>query len=380
MRIAIAAFAAAVLPALSVLSILSILSIQSAGAQAQTLKFGCYIPLTGQVAKSGKSMQNGFNMSLKDFEASGRLKGAKLVLQCEDDQNRPDDGINIARKFVEDKDVLAVLGSWGSSVTLAAGPIYNAAKIVNMTPISSHPDVTRIGPYVFRQSIIQTAEGAANAEYLAKAGAKRLAMIGLPNDYGKANIALTRKAFEAKGGTVVFEEFIRPDAQDFRATLQKAMRENPDTIYMGLFAPWASLVAKQARQMGVKLPLYGAAALDSREFLKLAGEAAEGMRLLLVYNPSVGPKMAEFFKRYEAQHAEPPDPFAANAYVTLTMMLEMVAAQLPNVTREGIREALDKVREVETIAGPLRYDPATREWNFRFIQGVVENGNFVPAR
>lgn len=349
------------------------------GVHAQTLKFGCYLPLTGQVAKSGKSMQNGFNMALKDFEATGKLKSAKVVIQCEDDQNRPDDGINIARRFVEDKDVLAVLGSWGSSVTLAAGPIYNAAKIVNMTPISSHPDITKIGPYVFRQSIIQTAEGAANGEYLTKAGAKRLAMIGLPNDYGKANIAFTRKAFEAKGGSVVFEEFIRPDAQDFRATLQKAMRENPDMIYMGLFAPWGSLVAKQARQMGITLPIYGAAALDSREFLKLSGDAAEGMRLLLVFNPSVGPKMAEFFKRYEQQHSEPPDPFAANAYVTLSMMLDMIAAQ-PRVTRESIREALDKVREVETIAGPLKYDPATREWNFRFLHGIVEKGNFVVAR
>lgn len=352
----------------------------AAAAQAQTLKFGCYIPLTGPVAQYGKSMQNGFNMALKDFEATGRLKAAKVVIQCEDDQNRADDGINIARKFVEDKDVLAVLGSWSSTVTLAAAPIYNSAKIVNMTPISSHPDVTRLGPYVFRQSIIQTAEGAANADYLAKLGVKRLAMIGLPNDYGKANVALTRKAYEAKGGTVVFEEFIRPDAQDFRATLQKAMRENPDMIYMGLFAPQGSLVAKQARQMGIKIPIYGAAALDSRDFLKLSGDAAEGVRMLLVYNPSVGPKMAEFFKRYEQQFGAPPEPFAANSYLTFTMMLDIIAAQLPRVDRESIREGLEKMRDLDSIAGPLKYDPATREWNFRFIPGIIEKGNFNVAK
>ena len=64
------------------------------------------------------------------------MKGVKIVIQCEDDQGRPDDGINIARKFVEDKSILAVLGSWSSSVTLAAGPIWAAVQspVSSMTP------------------------------------------------------------------------------------------------------------------------------------------------------------------------------------------------------------------------------------------------------
>ncbi len=348
-------------------------------AQPKTLKLGCYAPLTGPLAVYGKSMAQGLEMALADFAATGKVKGLMVSASCQDDQNRADDGINLARRYIEDKDVVAVLGGWSSTVTLAAGPVYNEAKLVNITPVSSHPDVTKVGPYVYRQSVIQSKEGAANAEYLIRLGAKKIAMIGIPNDYGKANMALTGRAFTAKGGEVVFEEFVRPDAQDFRQVLLKASRANPDMIYMGMFAPQASLLVKQARQLGLKTPLYGAAALDSREFTRLAGEAAEGVRLQLVFNPVVGPKMAEFFKRYEKQYGNIPELFAVNTYITATLLLGVIAEQYPDVTRESIRRGLDAVRRIETIAGPLTYDPTTREWDFRFLPGLIENGQYKPA-
>ena len=234
-----------------------------AAAQPKEVKFGCYAPLTGQLAIFGKSMQQGFEMAIDEFAKTPQSKGIKFTIQCEDDQGRADDGINIARKFVEDQSIVAVLGSWASTVTLAAGPIYNQGKLVNITPISSHPDVTKVGPYVFRQSLVQSQEGAFNGATLAKLGAKKIAMIGIPNDYGKANMSLTRSAFEAKGGKVVFEEYVRPDAQDFRQPLQKAIREEPDWIYIGAFAPQTALMLKQLRQMGSKIPVYVAAADDT---------------------------------------------------------------------------------------------------------------------
>ncbi len=368
-RLSAAALAAAIFAATAGLA-------APAFAQAKEIRFGCYLPLTGQMASAGKSMDNGFKMALADFEKAGTFKDAKFVIQCEDDQNRADDGINIARKFIEDKSIVLVLGSWSSTVTLAAGAVYNEAKLVNMTPISSHPDITKVGPYVFRQSVIQSKEGAANAEYMAKLGAKKIAMLSLPNDYGRANLALTKAAFIAKGGTVVFEEFVRPDAQDFRQVIQKAMREQPDMIYLGMFAPQSSLVVKQIKQLGITTPIFGASALDTHDMLRLSGDAANGMRLNLVFNPVIGPKMAEFFDRYEALYKQRPDPFAVNSYVTSTMMFGIVAKLYPNVTREGIRQALDAMRQVETVAGTLNYDPATREWDFKFMPGIIENGTF----
>lgn len=346
-----------------------------AAAQLKELKFGCYAPMTGQWAVFGRSMQNGIDMAIDDFAKTAQAKGLKFTIRCEDDQGRADDGINLARKFIEDPAMLASIGTWSSTVTLAAGPIYNQAKMVNITPVSSHPDVTKIGPYVFRQSVTQSSEGAFNGRYLQQLGVKTLAMIGLPNDYGKANVSQTRANFEKAGGKVVFEEFIRPDAQDFRQTLQKAMQAKPDALYLGVFAQQAALILKQLRQMGSTLPVYVAAANESPDLIRLAGaEAVEGVHLPIQFNPAVGPKMADFLKRYEARFNIPPEPFAFNSYNTATMLMEIATKQYPNVTRESIRQALDEIRVFDGLFGPMKYDPATREWEWKFYPGVVEGG------
>ena len=344
-------------------------------AQTNEIKFGCYAPMTGQLAIFGKSMQNGFDMAIEDFAARPDAKGIKFSIQCEDDQGRADDGINIARRLIENADIKAVLGSWSSTVTLAAGPLYDGAKLVNITPISSHPDVTKVGPYVFRQSITQVQEGAANSKYLTNLGAKKIAMIGIPNDYGKANMHFTRAGFEERGGKVVFEEFVRPDAQDFRQTLQKAQREKPDWIYIGAFAPQTALMLKQIMQMGIKTPVYVAAADDTPDLVRLAGvEATNGVHVTIQFNPVVGPRMADFFKRYTARFGRAPDPFAGNSYNTAMMMMEIASKQHPNVSRESLRKALDEIREFDSIFGLIRYEPSSREWQFVLHHGRLENG------
>ncbi|MGO4395366.1 penicillin-binding protein activator [Variovorax sp. M-6] len=346
-----------------------------ANAQAKEVKFGCYAPLTGQLAIFGKSMQSGFEMAIDEFQKSPQANGIKFSIQCEDDQGRADDGINIARKFIEDKSVQAVIGSWSSTVTLAAGPIYNQAKLVNITPISSHPDVTKVGPYVFRQSLVQSQEGTFNGAALQKLGARKIAMLGIPNDYGNANISLTKRAFEATGGKVVFEEFVRPDAQDFRQALQKAVRENPDWIYIGAFAPQTALMLKQLRQMGIKTPVYVCAADDTPDLARLAGaDAIEGTHVTVQTNPVLGPELTDFYKRYSARYSRLPDPFASNSYNTAMMMMTIAAKQYPNVTRESIRKGLDDIRVFDGIFGKIKYDPASREWEFKLLHGVIQNG------
>jgi branched-chain amino acid transport system substrate-binding protein len=317
-------------------------------------------------------------MALEDFEKSGKLKDVKMVIQCEDDQGRADDGINIARRFIENKDIVAVMGSWSSTVTLAAGPLYDKAKLVNITPISSHPAVTKVGPYVFRQSVTQAQEGAFNGKAMIELGARTIAMLGIPNDYGKANMGVTKAAYLKAGGKVVFEEFVRPDAQDFRQVIQKAAREKPDMIYIGAFAPQAALMLKQMRQMGIKTKVYLAAALDTPDLVRLAGkQAVEDALITLLFNPVLDPGIADFFKRFEAKFGRKPDPFAGNAYQTAMMMMDIAAKLYPNVTREGFKTELDQIKQINSAYGPLTYDPATREWSFQFKIGIIKDGNTI---
>ncbi|MFT3778658.1 MAG: ABC transporter substrate-binding protein [Ottowia sp.] len=344
-------------------------------AQAKEVKFGCYAPMTGQLAIFGKSMQTGIDMAIEDFSKRPEAKGITFRIACDDDQGRADDGINIARKLGDDRSVLAVIGSWSSTVTLAAAPLYNAAKLVNITPISSHPDVTKSGPYVFRQSLTQDLEGETTSRNLASLGAKRVALIGVPNDYGKANLMYARAGIEKNGGEIVFEEFVRQDAQDFRQTLQKAVRAKPDWLYLGTFVPQTALMLKQLRQMGVKTPVYLPANNDTPDLLRLGGnEATNGVHLTVAFNPAMGPEMSDFFQRYSAKFGRAPDTFAGNSYTTTMMMMEIAAKQYPNVTRESIKTGLDEIRDFKSVFGNLKYDPKTREWQYRLRHGRIEQG------
>src|SRR5690606_39301080 len=115
------------------------------------------------------------------------------------------------------------------------------------------------------------------------------------------------------------------------------------------------------------------------DLTRLAGDAANGMRVLLVFHPVVNDEMAEFFKRYQANFGSPPELFAVNSYISSTMLMDILSKQYPNITRASVKEGLDAVRRIDSIAGPLTYDPETREWDFQFHRGIVKDGQFVKV-
>jgi branched-chain amino acid transport system substrate-binding protein len=134
---------------------------------------------------------------------------------------------------------------------------------------------------------------------------------------------------------------------------------------------------KQAKQLGIDIPFYGNSALSTDDMTRLAGDAANGLHLLLVFHPVVNKEMAEFFKRYQAKFGAAPEVFAVNSYISATMLMDILAKQYPNITRASVKDGLDAVRKIDSIAGPLTYDPATREWDFQFHRGMIKDGQFV---
>ena len=227
-------------------------------AQTKEIKFGCYAPHDRPACHLRQEHAVRLRHGDRRFpEVDRNPRGSSSRSSARTIRAAPTTASTSPASSIENPGHPAVLGSWSSTVTLAAGPLYNQAKLVNITPISSHPDVTKVGPYVFRQSLVQIQEGAANGRHLWKLGAKQHRDARHPERLRQGQHgASPGRLREAQGGKVVFEEFVRPDAQDFRQTLQKAQRENPDWIYIGAFAPQTALMLKQIRQMGIKTPVY----------------------------------------------------------------------------------------------------------------------------
>jgi hypothetical protein len=170
--------------------------------------------------------------------------------------------------------------------------------------------VTKVGPYVFRQSLVQSQEGSFNGASLWKLGARNIAMLGIPNDYGKANMALTRRGFESQGGKIVFEEFVRPMPRISPDAAEGGTRESRLDLYRRLRAA-DCLDPEAAAPDGYQdagLRLRGrrhARPGPSRRDRGHRGNSRDGTD-----QSGLGPELADFYKRYEARYSRLPDPFA----------------------------------------------------------------------
>ena len=119
-------------------------------AKSDVIKVGVAVPLTGASAEDGNAIKNGVNLAVKEINAKGGINNKKVELVVADDKGDPSEAATVANKLAQDKSVLAIVGHFNSSCTLAAAPIYNQAGVVSVSPGSSAAAVTKAGPYTFR--------------------------------------------------------------------------------------------------------------------------------------------------------------------------------------------------------------------------------------
>jgi len=348
-----------------------------ARAAGDVIRIGCFMPLSGPLTQYGNEMKAGMDLAVKDFEASGKLPaGVKIRLECEDSQGKPAEGVTIARKFVGDDGIKVVIGGFSSSVTMSGASSYDMGKLVHITPISSHPDITKLSPWVFRMSTTQRQVQDVDTDYALALGRKKVAAIAAPNDWGHAVMSNFKKFFDQKGGKVVFDEFSQPGQDDFKPILTKMKRSNPDMLFVGLYAPDAARFVKQAEQTGLgKVPTLLTVANFTEDFLHLAGSAAEGKYVPMTYNMKDA-RTAEWVNRWTKAHGRRPNLFQINPYNTTTLVLQIIAKQYPHLTRDGIRKALESVDTFDGVGGRFTYDHKTREWSFPMYRGVIRDGAF----
>src|SRR5690606_10452761 len=189
-----------------------------------------------------------------------------LVLIKEDDRSLPVEAANIARRFVADGRIVATIGSFSSTASLAAAPIYERAGLVQLSPSSSHPDFTAQGTYMFRNVNTQDIEGPLNAQFVVeRLGARRVAVIYRQDDWGLTASRSFVDAARDLGAQVVINEAIVDGTRDFRPLITRLHSANVDVIYVALFYADAAVFAQQARQAGLILPVVTNSSLNISE-------------------------------------------------------------------------------------------------------------------
>ncbi|MGQ9656261.1 MAG: ABC transporter substrate-binding protein, partial [Thermodesulfobacteriota bacterium] len=251
---------------------------QEMQAAKESVKVGLSAPLTGDWAEYGNDFKRSVQMVFDKVNNEGGINGTKIELVIMDSRGDPKEAVLIAEKLVADPNVIAQIGDFSSSCSMAAAPIYEAAKMVQLSPTTSHQDWTKKGEYMFRVVATQGFEGPYNARWAVEGlKKKRLATIYINNDWGvdanKYFVAEARKL----GAEIVAEEAFTPGEKDFTAILSKIKRLNPDLIYLPTFYADAAAILNQAKRLHFRPVVLANSSLFSQKTIELGGDAVEGI-------------------------------------------------------------------------------------------------------
>ena len=327
------------------------------GGSGDTLKIGLATPLTGASAEDGKAIQEGVNLAVKQINDQGGIDGKTVEVVAEDDKGDPSEAATVANKLAQDESILALVGDFNSSCTLAGAPIYNDAGIVQISPGSSAEAVTDAGDFTFRTITTDAVQG----KYLAKwcvdeLGYKNIAILFENDDYGKGLADVAQRETEGLGAKVVVREAYEVNQTDFSTVLTKVAKAKPDVLIIGGLYNETALIAKQRSKAGIgELPIMGVDAIYSDALIDLGGKAVEGIKLTSYFSDSSESKVTQdFIKAYTDEYGKAPGTYAAYAYDATLIIMDGI--KNAGADRAAIRDYIAGLQDFEGATGTASFD------------------------
>lgn len=337
----------------------------SKGAEGDTIKVGGLLEMTGGSASFGISSKNGIDLALKKINEKGVLGGKKLSVVVADTKSEASEATNGMQKLISQDKVVAVIGPNQSSAVIASGAISNGAKVTDITPMGTNPDVTvdpgtqKVKPYSFRTCFIDPFQGTVMAAFASNDLKVKKAAIYIDNtsDYAKGLAQFFKENFVKNGGEVVIEEAYLQKDTDFKSTLTKIKAANPDFIYIPGYYQEVGLIVKQAREMGITVPMAGGDGWDSAKLPEIAGKASlENTFFSSLYSPDDDSALnKEFVAEYKKAYNTNPDVFAALAYDSTLLVAEAIE-KAGSADPAKIGEAMAKISGFKGVSGEVTFN------------------------
>ena len=248
---------------------------QTLAAEAGPVKIGVYLPLTGQNAFGGQLELEGVRLAHKEMPT---VLGRPVDLVVVDNKSDKVEAANAVKRLVERDKVVALIGTYGSSLAMAGAEVAEKAKVPGVGTSCTNPLVTQGKKYYFRACFIDPYQGAAAATYAYEnLGLKKAAVLmDMTNDYAVGLSSFFTRSFKKLGGEVVANLKYSSGDQDFTAQLTELISKKPDIVFMPAYFAEGAIIMKQARELGATFVLMGGDAMDNPDTVKIAGKAAEG--------------------------------------------------------------------------------------------------------
>ncbi len=356
-----------VLTALVLGSVLAGLAAGCGGGEkkADTIKVGANLEMTGGSASYGISSKNAIELAFKKINEKGGINGKQLELVVADNKSEAAEATNAMQKLVSQDNVVAVIGPNLSSSVIAASAINNSAKVLDIAPMATNPYVTvdqasgKTKDFNYRTCFIDPFQGTVMAKFATtELGVGNAAvLIDNSSDYAKGLAQFFKENFVKEGGAVTAEESYLQKDTDFKATLTKIKATNPDFLYVPGYYQEVGLIVKQARELGMNMPIAGGDGWDSAKMPEIAGAAAlNNTYFSSLYSPEDSSDINKnFVAAYEKAYGQKPDVFAALSYDSALLVAEAIK-NAGSTEPAKISEAMAKINGFSGVSGSVTFD------------------------
>ncbi len=329
------------------------------GGGGDVIKIGANLELSGGVASYGQSIAEGLDLALEEINKEG-INGKKLELVKVDNKSEAAEATNGAIKLISQDKVVAIIGSATSTNTLAQVQVAQDNKVPLITPTGTNPTITnkdgKVNEFVFRTCFIDPFQGTVAAKFaLNDLKVKNAAvLIDSSSDYSKGLAASFKEAFTQGGGKIVAEEAYVAKDTDFRATLTRIKSANPEFLFLPGYYEEVGLIVKQARELGLNVPIMGGDGWDSPKLVEIAGKDALNNTYITNHYSSgdPDPKIQEFVKAFKAKYNKAPDAFNALGYDTAYFLADAIK-RAGSADPVKIKDALAQTKDLQLVSGTL---------------------------
>lgn len=364
---------------LRVLAILTALSLALVGpvSAADTIPIGVYLPMTGPVAAYGQMGWKGVEVANK---MTPEVLGKKIELKLVDTKSDKVEAANAVSRLIEKENVIAIIGEMISGNTIAGSDSAETSQIPMVSPTATNPIVTQNKKYIFRVCFIDPDQGRI-AAVLAKdrLNAKTAALIyDISQDYCVGLANFFKKEFTKGGGKIVSETKFKTGDKDFTPQVSSIKAAKPDIIYAPIYYTECALIAKQAREEGLEIPILAGDGAQAPELIQLGGKAVEGVYLTAHFHKDMianerGKEFQKLFqKESEGKELSAFEAMGADAYFVLVDAIKRAGAP----DSKKIRDALASTKDFKGVSGNI-----TLKENGNAVKSMVinkvENGEFV---
>lgn len=314
---------------------------------------GVYLPMTGAAASYGESTWDGIRAA---NEMKPQVSGREIRLFLADTKSDKKEAPNVVERLITKDKVSAIIGEAFSGPSIAAGPVGEKYEIPMISPTATNPLVTMGKKYYFRACFTDPiqAEIAAMLAAMNLRAKTAVVIVDITHEYcvGLGNYFVS--SFTKLGGKVLYTTYIKTGDKDFRTELTQAQAAKADLIYAPDYYTEVALLAKQAKELGINIPIMAGDAVQLNDLIKLGGEAVEGMYFTAFFHEAamatpLGKDFLAFYKKKFNKDLDGNSAMGAEAYFVLMDAIQRAKSE----AGPDVREALANTKNFEGLFGKI---------------------------